>query len=289
MTIQMSTLRPGYLVSLSTSVTGNVYYEKQTIQEPHRIRDGSQKAAWKTERTIKDPVEHKKASQTRMKCRQIISSVCSISKFGLLCREDAKNKLDEAVEAARKLADKFNLSAQHSHVSVYVMAGKVARDDVEAVRAINSEVRGLMKEMQQGTKELNAKKVRDAANRLRSVDGMLAPDASEKAKAAVVAARSIARKIVAAGDAAAQEIDEQERRKAVRQIEEARTAFLDLDDSEATTSVEATAGRDVDFGPAAEAENSTTKSSAKRKSSTTKKAAKRPVRRAARQLELILK
>jgi hypothetical protein len=59
----------------------------------------------------------------------------------------------------------------------------------------------------------------------------------------VDAARGAARKIVKAGEDAAQEID----REAIKTITEARTAFLDIDTEPAETSAPVPVGREVDI------------------------------------------
>jgi hypothetical protein len=55
---------------------------------------------------------------------------------------------------------------------------------------------------------------------------MLSDEAQERVKIAIKTARDSARKIVQAGEQAAQEID----KRAIRKITEMRTAFLDLDE-----------------------------------------------------------
>lgn len=227
--LAVSTLRPGFLIGLKTSVRGNVSYQKETIEAEHRTRNGAEKAKWQTERTISDPEEFKKANQVRMKARQIIGSVCANSAFGLLCPESQLPQLELAIKDARREVARFNRTATLTRVSVYVISGRIARDDVEAMRAINSEVRDLLKSMSDGVKNLDVEAVRGAANRARNIGSMLSPEAADKIKSAIETARGAARKIVKAGETAAQEID----REAIRAITQARTAFLDIDDADA--------------------------------------------------------
>lgn len=223
--LPVSTLRPGFLIGLKTSVRGNVQYQKQVIEAEHRTRSGAEKAKWQTERTISDPDEFKKANQARMKARQIIGSVCAVSAFGLLCPEAELPKLELAIREARREVDRFNRRATLTRVAVYVISGRIARDDVEAARAINSEVRDLLQTMSEGVKNLDVAAVRQAANKARNLGSMLSPDAAEKLKGAVVTVRSAARKIAKAGETAAQEIDQE----ALRALAQARTAFLDIE------------------------------------------------------------
>lgn len=227
--LNLSTLRPGYLVSLKTSVKGNVSYLKEEIEPDHKTRSGARKASWKTERTIADAEEHTKASQLRMKARLAIVSVCARSEFGLLCPEGKIAELVEAIKDTRRMVDAFNRRSKLTTVGFYVISGKIARDDVEAARAINSEMRELLKNMADGVKNMDVKKVRESANKTRSIMEMLQPEAAGKAGVALKAARTAARKIVKAGEDAAQEID----REAIKAITSARTAFLDLSEPDA--------------------------------------------------------
>jgi hypothetical protein len=223
--LTVSTLRPGYLVGLKTSVTGNVKYNKEIIEPEHKVRSGATRARWQTERTITDPEEHVKATQVRMKARMAIVNVCAKSAFGLLCPEENVPRLEAAIAEARKLANDFNRRSNLTRIGVYVISGRIARDDVEAARAINSEVREILANMAEGVKNLDAKKIRDSATRARNIESMIAPGEAGKIKTAIDKGRAAARKIVKAGEDAAQEVD----REAIRAISSARTAFLDVD------------------------------------------------------------
>jgi len=225
-TLDVSTIRPGILVSMKTSLWGNVTYAKKTVEAEHRTKKGEAKAKWETERTISDPVEFEAGRVARSKAGNVIRGVCSKTAFGLLCPEDAVAELQDAIAEARKVAEAFNATAKMTRVGVYVISGRIAADDVEAVKAIKSEVRELIDDMKQGIKDLDVKKVRDAANKARDIGQMLSPAARERIDEAIASARATARKIVKAGEQAAQEID----RRTIRKLTEARTAFLDLDD-----------------------------------------------------------
>lgn len=253
MPLASSTLRPGRLVSLKTSIKGNVKYVKNTLEADRVVdieTDGDQKgrkAKWETERTIEDAAEHQAATEARTKVRTLISSACAKSEFGLLCPEDKVEQLDAAIAEAREVAAAFNAKSKLTTVRVFCFTGRVAPDDVEAVRAINAEVTGLLDTMAQGLKDLDVGVVREAANRARSVGQMLSDKAQGRVKDAIEAARSAARKIVAAGEQGAVEIDAQ----TLRAIAEARTAFLDLD---GTDEVDAPVdnGRALDLAPTEE-------------------------------------
>lgn len=242
--IKASTLRPGLLVSLKTSLTGNVAYQRLITERDHTTADGKRKEKWETERTINDPVEHEAAVKVRGKVSSLIRGVCAHSAFGLLCPEGDADKLDSAVREARELCEAFNSVAKLTRVSVYVIAGRIAPDDVEAVKAINSEMRDLMSAMENGIKNLDAKMVREAANKARSVGMMLSPEMQARVQLAIDTARASARQIVKAGEQASLEID----KRAIRKIREQRTAFLDLDEGKEIAAPQQSATA-VDFEP----------------------------------------
>jgi hypothetical protein len=222
-----STLRPGYLVSLKTSVRGNVHYARTDLGSE---QDGSAAIdKWTTKRTIDDPVEHERAGKARSKAASVIRSVCKQSAFGLLCPEVDSDKLEAATAEARKIIDDFNDTAQLSRISIYVLTGRVMPDDVEAVRAINSEIRELMAEMSGGIENGDVAAIREAASKVKGIGEMLSTDAQTKVEMAVKAARETATKIRKATDDG--ETTLKVDTSAVRRINELRTAFLDLDDA----------------------------------------------------------
>jgi hypothetical protein len=225
MSAVISTLRPGLLVSLHTSITGNVRYRTTEIEADHVTSDGARKAAWQTDRFITDAAEHAKGVMARTKTRSLVTSVCTASAFGLLCPEAKREDLMAAINEARELVVRFNAEAMVSTLNFYALIGRVGADDAEAVRAINSEVRELLNTMEYGLQRLDVSAVRDAANRARGLAQMLSPAAAEKAQAAIEAARTAARKIVKAGEAASIAIDE----VTLATIRASRTAFLDID------------------------------------------------------------
>lgn|SRR5262245_21131135 len=223
-----STLRPGFLVSVKTSISGNVSYATKDIPSDH-LRYGSEVISrWETTKTVTDPKEHERATKARSLARSAIQTVCAHSAFGLLCPEANVEKLNAAVAKAREIADAFNVTAQVSRLNVNVLVGRIAPDDVEAVKAINSEIRDLVDTMAQGLAAMDVQKVRDAANKARSVSKMLDVNASDRVAKAIEVARNAAKEVVKAGETGAIEIDE----VAIQRLVEARTSFLDYSEED---------------------------------------------------------
>lgn len=243
MVLQTSTLIPGLLVSLKSSVRGNVSYQKRDLGETQEA--GAQVTKWETERTVLDPSEQERAIKVRAKARSLIVCTCAQSSFGLLCPASKQTDLETAFEEARRLVADFNRDAKLTRIEIYIVAGRIESDDAQAIRSINSEMRDLMDSMREGLANLDAQVVRDACNKARALGSMLAPEAAARVKAAIEVARKAARDIVKAGEAGAVEIDQ----AAIHTIGNARTAFLDLDGERETAAPEQEATRAIDLDP----------------------------------------
>lgn len=243
--LKSSTLRPGLLVSLSTTIKGgNVRYSKRTVEGAHTVEDGAIRESWETEKLVRNPDELEAGKVARGKARQAIIRHCSWSAFGLLCPTANKDELEAGIKEAREIAEAFNATATDSRLGVYTITGQIADNDAEALRAINSELTELLTAMEAGVQNLDAKGIREAAARAVGLGQMLTPEAEARMKVAVDAARKAARTIVKAGESAAVEVD----RVAIRRIQESRLAFLDMDGAQEVKTPEVQ-GRALDFEP----------------------------------------
>jgi hypothetical protein len=242
------TLRPGLLVNLRTSVGGgNVQYERRDVEAIHVDENGAQRSRWETERVVQDPDELAAAIKVRGRARGIVVNVCTATGFGLLCPEEREADLDAAVMEARKLCWEFNGTAKNTQIQFTAVRGRVAQDDVKAVEAISLELQSLVGVIQAGAAELNVKKMRDAAQKMRDTGQMLSPDVKLKVDEIVKSARKMARKMAKAGEQAAAAVDEE----TMNQLRAARTAFLDLDADDQTDEEAAEAQQAADAARAA--------------------------------------
>jgi hypothetical protein len=227
--LDVKTLRPGLLVGLKTSLRGGVSYAKRTI-EPEHVEGAALVAKWETERTITDAEEHKAAVKVRSDAVYTVRKVCAVTAFGYLCPEAKQAALEQAIERAHAMVAAFNASARSVRLSFYVITGRVAPDDVEAVRAIHAEVRELMADMENGVRALDARAVRAAAERAKAIGQMLSEESRVKVEGTVSTMRSAARSIAKAaraGTLASLTINEM----VFAKMRAARTAFLELGDA----------------------------------------------------------
>jgi|SRR5882724_815033 len=233
-----STIRPGLLVSLKSTVVGGVSYER--VDLGRATEADSETSEWKTRRVIEDKVEHERAVKCRSSALAMIRRVCSTTSFGLLCPTDQEGALDAAITAARALADEHNAASKHTRVGIYALKGRVASDDAEAARAITQEISTLVQQMDAGIKAFDPTVIRDAATRARALGNMLSDDKQGKLDAAIdqarKAARTIVRRIEVEGEDRAVVLMDIAR----GQIESARIAFLDLGLDDADDTREAT-------------------------------------------------
>jgi hypothetical protein len=240
--IPATTIRPGILVALRTSVTGNVKYAKRVIEAGRTTETGEHVAEWETIRTIADRDEHDRAVKVRSEARGFLTKVCIASAFGLLCPEADSPDLLDAIAKAKALCAEFNKTSTVTTVSFNALMGRVAQDDVEAVKAISAEVRDLLSDMKEGVERLDVDRIRKAALEATQIGQMLTPEAQGRLQVAIAAARQTAKDIVRAGETAAIEID----RSTIRKLTEARTTFLDLD-GEREAPAPVVTGRGVDL------------------------------------------
>lgn len=249
MSLQTSTLRPGLLVSLRTTISGNVKYRSNTLEAGREVDGGAVVEAWETIKTTMDPEEQERATEARSKARHAVVRNCAQTSFGLLCPEVNKSALEDGIAEANRIVSEFNATAKFSRIGVYTIAAVIKGDEVETVRAINSEVRSLLEEMQRGVETLDPDAIRKAATAARNVGSMLRPEVAARVQEAIDAARAAARKIVKAGEAAAVTVDA----LALAKIKGARTEFLDIDTPAAEVAAPTMQGRAVDLEPDAPA------------------------------------
>lgn len=246
MPVRIPTLRPSLLVSLSSRIKGNCTYRTNDIERDHIDYDGSRKAKWETERTVSDPAEYEEAVKVRCEARNIVTRVCATSAHGLLCLLDNRQALLDAIDQARDLAASFNSRATMTRVEVTAIVGEIAQSDVQAIRAINSEITDLLEAMETGVRKLDPAAIRDAAKRAKALTAVCTPGASEKLQDAIDKARLAARKLVKSGEVAAEEVNAE----AIRQITASRLAFLDIDEAPLQVEVSTVApSRALDLPP----------------------------------------
>lgn len=242
--IKAQLLVSGMLVLVKSSVRGNTTYYKQQLEYAALGSAGEERSKWETTKVVFDPAEQDEANKVRDKARSLIASVCAKSDHGLICPQDNLDELADRIDEAEQIVADFNSSAALTHVGLHIICGELPRDDVRAVEAIGQEIRDLLQDVQVALAEMDVKKVRALCDKAVNVGKILTPEAYERAKYAIDLARNAATEIKKAGEAAAITIDQ----ATIRNIEAARTSFLDLDSPfEMAIELPKPAARAVDF------------------------------------------
>lgn len=223
----MIAIRPGILVSARTTSAGNVSYTRVDLGQD---TDGkTERSRWETARTIVDVQEHKEASEVRSKAAYMIRRTCIRSSFGLICPNADESALQEGIRLAQELVNDFNNRARFTKLGLYVLQGRIADSDEQALRAVAGEVAELLDQMKAGIANLDPKAIRDAANAARQLGAMLDAASQEKVGEAVKAARSAAREIVRRVEKSGEDATQVLTDLNTTPIDAARFAFLDLD------------------------------------------------------------
>jgi hypothetical protein len=257
--MRTTTLKPGLLVSLKTKIVGGVQYHREDLTPPSDAPAGADTKRWETTRTVIEPEAWERARVARTAAQAIVRRACIKSDFGLLCLASSADNLIESVEEAQRIAAAFNATTTGISVEVYAISARIADDDEQAMRAITSEVRGLLEEMNAGIAAADPDAIRAAASRARSVGALLDDQGAGHVKRAIAEAREVAKAIVKrvqdGGEEAAKVVGEFQ----LDQLRAARFAFLDIDDHGAApatdqlpaTSVARAAGLDIPDAAAA--------------------------------------
>lgn len=243
--MRMTVLRPGFLVSMGTDLTGNVSYRTFDIQAAQADESGALVSKWETEKTVSDAAEQERGIKARSEARSQITRLCSQTKGWMLCPLSRKDELEAAIVKAREIADTFNASANVTRLNVSIMVGKVADNDEQALRALNVEMRQLFDDMAAGIQRVDVDMIRTAANKATQMGQVLTPEAEQRVQLAIDSARKLARKMVKAGEQAAAEIDQ----ATLDTIKAARTAFLDLEEPAADMVPVVQESRAIDLAP----------------------------------------
>lgn len=255
---QISTIKPGILVSIHATITGGRTYETRPIEE---YRAGTAEVTrWETARRVDDTDEWSRAEATRAAARAAIVRACLVTDFGALCPIDNEADLWPAIEQARKIAADFNATARFSQVRIRALPARIAPDDAAAARAITGEMAALILRMESAIAALDIEAVRDAANRARRLAQMLDPAIAAKAGEAVEAARKIARDLVRRAQKGAESATSvlASLTWETSTIANSRCAFLDMETAAASADqaavLPATDPRAVELMPAEEQE-----------------------------------
>lgn len=164
-------LRPGLLVSLNTSMHGNVRYSLSDIEYE---RDGKrEKRKGISEREIADTAEHEKGKQVRSAATYTVKKLCTATLHGLMCPVEDRAKLEAAIKDAENLVATFNDEAKVTTIGFHVAIGTMEPGDLRMLRSVQREIASLVRAMDDGIRAKDADAIRDAAVKAKAIAAML--------------------------------------------------------------------------------------------------------------------
>ena len=219
---KVAAIRPGILVAFTSRLQGGVRYTRTDLETT------AERSHWETVKETDDPAEHARGVKERAKAQALIRAVCARTSFGLLCRQDREDDLDAAIARAGDVVGVFNIQATTCHISISVLKGRVAADDLQAVQAITEELADLIEQMRKGVLAGDVKAIRDAASKATSAERMLSEPVAASARAAVVIARQKARELVRRVEKGGEKLANISSGATTRALLTRRMAFLEL-------------------------------------------------------------
>lgn len=228
-------LKPGLLVRLRTTIDGGATYEREDLAKVVGS-DHSEVARWTTTRRVENVEEYDAAKKQRVAARKLVAMTCLATPWGLVCPEENEEEMHAALGAARQLAEEFNASATSCRLSVSAMIGRIARDDQEAIIALQEEITLLLTEAQQAVYAGDVVGIRKAATQARQIGRLLDDEESSGVlDAAVANLRKTARDITRLVEKKGEELETVVTNESLRPVAAARYAFQRIGNSTTTT------------------------------------------------------
>lgn len=224
--VNIAKIKPGLLVSVKTRQHGGVSYTKRDIEAPRVTESGAQVSRWETDKFVYDPDETERAQQVANRARYLVTRHCVKTEMQqLLCPNDRREELRDAIAEARQLVAEFNVSSSFTEIQIDVWVGEIVDNGVDAAQQIFASQQSFLSEMIDGLKEMDPKKVRAAINKSRDLGQMMSGQANEMLIEATRVAETARQRIISAGEKAIVALD----LEAISKIGSVRNSFLDFD------------------------------------------------------------
>jgi hypothetical protein len=234
------------VIYLSTAIQGNVTYSVKDLER--RKANNQATAKWETTRRTKNLTEYELAYETRYRARALVTAMGARSVFGYVAPKERRDDAQAAIDEAEKMVRGFNSKANDTRIQFTATIMAVDASDEKFLRDLREEIRGLLDDMRQGARDLDAKKIREAANRLNALRDVMSKEGALSVKGSLDLARKAARgmtKLAKAGKVAAIKVD----REALKQIKATRDMFLDVNDEDFEVNATPAKGQAIDFDP----------------------------------------
>jgi hypothetical protein len=231
-------IKPSILVGLKSTISGGIKYNRTDLERSRVDDNGTERAKWETTRLIDNKEEYEEAVKVRGKAVSNIRRLCTPFELGLVCLVDRIEELEEAIVESKQMVREFNDKSTYSRINIFPSTWEARDNGEDAVRQLSAEVAKIIEEMQTGIDNFDVKNIRKAANKARSLAGVLEKEQEDILNEAISQARKAARMFVKRIE------KEGERAEAVmaevrrNELTKARVTFLDYSEEkeEETTS-----------------------------------------------------
>lgn len=185
-------IKPCILVTERISVDRAVKYDRTEIFcEEHS--DGSEDAAFTTNRHFANRAETKRAMLTYNRVRRKLESVCVRTRLGLICAVEKADGLHKALAEARQIVDEANDSFEFCSVAFDALLTRVEPSNLSGSVVVRDAIANSVKIMRTALNDFDVSKVREA---LRSTKHMVSVLESADARKELVGVREETRTLL---------------------------------------------------------------------------------------------
>lgn len=219
-------IKPSVLLGKSISRAAGITYQRTLLDESEK--GGTESRRWETLRVIPNVDEFKASGALVAECNRALMKVCVKTAVGLLCSKDNEKALDDTVAEIRSMIETANETYATVRISAAFVKGVIESSDDEAAKAITQDIQGFLANLYDAIEKCDVKKIRQTVLSMKGIDTLLPSVESEKIKAAMMAAKKVAKTIVAEVEKKGREITEVKQEFDLSEIDVARIAFVEI-------------------------------------------------------------
>jgi hypothetical protein len=191
-------------------------------------------AEWKGEKTVYNKDELKMGSNILARCSRAVAEECYPSALGMICPIDRESALQEIVDRCRTEVRDFNAKSVFTKLEYQILIFKFSQDQASlSADLILNDIQATFADLKDAIEKMDYKQIRDTLVRFRGLEKVLPAGTAEKLESAVEQARKIARDIKRRVEKKGEQIEEIRTEISTNEIDLARIAFLETEESPA--------------------------------------------------------
>jgi hypothetical protein len=195
---EINEMKPGILVVQNIRISGGIHYERE--EEESYFEEQSHIKKWRTTSHIYNVAERNRAQQTKTEMYTLIKNQCIKTPVGFICREDNKDKLNEAFLKAKQKEKDFNSSAETCKIISHCACFEIKEDNYQTISAISDQIAEVAEKVSKSITQDDLTTLKSSARRwlkgMKPDSILLLPDEEKEAVVARVRAELIRKAIV---------------------------------------------------------------------------------------------